>query len=239
KREPPKSIAPARSLRSTVPLSDRLDLEPTHIPPELPGDLTVSPSPGFEPTVALRPIPGPSAHGEEPHGTGMWMGLAAMGTLVGGGLGAVTLVVLISLFYLGSSLLDPGFGAPNLPLGIAPPTALPRLTVDLLPRPDELVTPDFAPTPVVGGQLADDLPLPPGADPTRDVTFSSVPIGADVYLDGRLVGQTPLVGFPLSEGDHQVKMITDAETLIRGIAVGRRKPGRYVWKGGDLWETHP
>ena len=41
----------------------------------------------------------------------------------------------------------------------------------------------------------------------------------------------------LAEGTHQVKMEGDAETTVQTIDVGRRNPTRYVWKGGDKWES--
>jgi hypothetical protein len=196
---------------------------------------------------------------DPPRSTGMWMGLAAMGTAVGAGLGAITVVLLISLFFLGSTLLEPRWTPqPPVPLAIAPSVALPPLNVDLLPAPGELVTPDLAPAvaiadhddepdtpprpvkprPVKETVPAEPPPPPVPGAPTREITFSSVPIGTDVYVDGVRIGQTPLVDVKLTEGGHQIKMISDAETLIRNVDVGRKNPVRYVWKGGDLWELH-
>jgi hypothetical protein len=59
-----------------------------------------------------------------------------------------------------------------------------------------------------------------------------------VFIDGKLVGQTPTIEIPLSDGRHEVKMVSDAESIVRTVDVGRRNPIRYVWKGGQAWETH-
>jgi len=61
---------------------------------------------------------------------------------------------------------------------------------------------------------------------------------ADVLIDGKFVGQTPLLDILVPTGTHQVKMVSDADTLVRNIDVGRRNPVRYVWKGGETWELH-
>ncbi len=81
-------------------------------------------------------------------------------------------------------------------------------------------------------------PAPVEANPTFVVTFASAPLGADVVVDGRAVGQTPVMGVQLTEGEHSVKMVSDSETIVKTIVVGRRAPNRYVWKGGDTWEAH-
>ncbi|MCA9492421.1 MAG: PEGA domain-containing protein, partial [Myxococcales bacterium] len=73
---------------------------------------------------------------------------------------------------------------------------------------------------------------------TITITFASVPLGADVEVDGKPIGRTPVMGVQLTEGAHSVKMISDSETLVKTITVGRRNPSRYVWKGGDAWEAH-
>lgn len=121
-----------------------------------------------------------------------------------------------------------GFGAPQPGFGGQPepapqPAPPPKPTKASKAAPPEPVEPP--PPPI------------PGA-PTRLVTFSSIPLGADVYVDGDRLGQTPLVGVALTDGGHQIKIISDAETLIRNIDVGKKLPSRYVWKGGDRWELH-
>jgi hypothetical protein len=192
----------------------------------------------------------------------MWMGLAAMGTMLGAILGLLTVGALGGLFLLGSTLLQPAprrVVPPPVPLAIVPPPPLPPMPKSALdPLPGELVTPELAPQVAIAEPAPQPAPPPkptkaskaappepvepppppiPGA-PTRLVTFSSIPLGADVYVDGDRLGQTPLVGVALTDGGHQIKIISDAETLIRNIDVGKKLPSRYVWKGGDRWELH-
>ncbi|MEQ1506677.1 MAG: PEGA domain-containing protein, partial [Myxococcota bacterium] len=72
----------------------------------------------------------------------------------------------------------------------------------------------------------------------RGLTFSSIPLGADVYLDRRKMGQTPLIGVKIDPGSHTVVLVSDFESLARTIEVGPKEPTRYVWKGGENWELH-
>ena len=80
----------------------------------------------------------------------------------------------------------------------------------------------------------------PGPPPValQPITVSSVPLGADLFLDGERLGQTPLLEHLVTPGPHQLRLVSDSETTIRTIEVGRRTPIRYVWKGGDTWEDH-
>jgi hypothetical protein len=70
------------------------------------------------------------------------------------------------------------------------------------------------------------------------LTFSSIPLGVDVYIDRKPVGQTPVVGVQVPPGQHELILVSDSEKLVRKIDVGKKKPVRYVWKGGETWETH-
>jgi serine/threonine protein kinase len=109
-----------------------------------------------------------------------------------------------------------------------PVQAAPKTVPKVEPRPEPVIVPGPEPA------SSDENP----AIREQKLTFSSVPLGADVFLDGKLVGRTPLIGFSVPEGSHQVKMVSDSETLVRTIDVGRRNPVRYVWKGGESWEIH-
>jgi hypothetical protein len=75
-------------------------------------------------------------------------------------------------------------------------------------------------------------------EPDQRLTFSSIPLGVDVYIDRKPVGQTPVVGVVVPAGQHELVLISDSERLVRKIDVGKKKPVRYVWKGGETWETH-
>jgi eukaryotic-like serine/threonine-protein kinase len=109
------------------------------------------------------------------------------------------------------------------------------------PAPEPIPRPRPEPVSAAPAPAPDPAPDPaPSLDdvPDRWLTFSSVPLGADVYLDGALIGRTPLMDVPVPEGVHTVKMVSTAETIVRDITVGRRNPERFVWKGGDVWELH-
>lgn len=78
-------------------------------------------------------------------------------------------------------------------------------------------------------------PAPTG--PTYDISFSSVPLGATVYIDGEKAGNTPLFKTPLIGGDHTVRMESGGASIERTIRAGRRSPARYIWRGSDQWES--
>jgi hypothetical protein len=122
--------------------------------------------------------------------------------------------------------------APVSPAPVSPAPVSPAPVPKAEPRPQPVIVPGPEPAPET----------PPAEEPPavreQKLTISSVPLGADVFLDGKLIGRTPLIGFSVPEGSHQVKMVSDSETLVRTIDVGRRNPVRYVWKGGETWEIH-
>ncbi|MEZ4239042.1 MAG: serine/threonine-protein kinase [Myxococcota bacterium] len=132
------------------------------------------------------------------------------------------------------------------PAGVAPAPAEPAPEpVRAVSQPQPAVRPAPAPAPAPAVRPApapapEPAPTPALAAEGRErwLTFSSVPLGADVYLDGELVGRTPLMDVPVTEGKHSVKMVSAGETIVRDIEVGRRNPERFVWKGGDTWELH-
>ncbi len=73
------------------------------------------------------------------------------------------------------------------------------------------------------------------------VTFVSLPLGADVLVDGELVGQAPLT-HEIGRGAHKVQMHLDlGEQVIEGameIQVGPAQPVRYQWRAmQDVWAT--
>jgi cell division septation protein DedD len=123
--------------------------------------------------------------------------------------------------------------APVAPVAPAPaepqPVAAPEPAPSPRPRPTTSPKPRPAPTAA---------PAPDPNAATYTVTLSSVPLGADVFVDGAKVGTTPVAGLSLTEGSHEIKMVGDAETTIKSITLGRRSPNRWVWTGGDRWEEY-
>ena len=74
---------------------------------------------------------------------------------------------------------------------------------------------------------------------TWPLTVSSVPMGAEVSIDGKKVGATPLRGLSLPEGEHTLKLVTaDGATATRTVRISERSPRQYIWRAdGDTWES--
>jgi len=118
--------------------------------------------------------------------------------------------------------------APNT-VAVAPaPAAEPRA-----PSP-RVETPalEAAPTP------ATEPAAPPQPDePLYSVLFSSLPMGAEVFVDGERVGLTPIKWEGVA-GSHRLRIVSDGEGTERDIVVGRRAPNRYILKIGEgEWEA--
>lgn len=64
----------------------------------------------------------------------------------------------------------------------------------------------------------------PGLAPIAVLTVSSDPVGATVYVDGRVVGRTPLDVPALPAGDHRVRLVRDGYLEhSRVVKIGRDK----------------
>jgi serine/threonine protein kinase len=119
-------------------------------------------------------------------------------------------------------------------------------TLAAAPRPAPLPVPDPAPPnplPVAPVPAQDPLPAPVPAEaptprPTRKLTFASDPAGALVRVGGAELGRTPLVAVPLPEGTHSVTVEGAQGVITRSIVVGEGRPTRFIWRGGEVWETH-
>ena len=106
--------------------------------------------------------------------------------------------------------------------------------------PEPTVTKTPVRTPAVA-KAAAPKPVPAPAAPTGptfNLTFSSIPLGATVYVDGKKLGTTPLVNTPIVSGEHKVRLEGSSGTIERTIRVSRRGPTRYIWKGSEEWEVH-
>ncbi len=74
--------------------------------------------------------------------------------------------------------------------------------------------------------------------PTYAVTLTSVPMDSQVWIDGKLVGNTPLMSVQLVGGDHTDKMKQGDSEISQNIRVGRRSPSRHMWRVSDgSWES--
>lgn len=150
--------------------------------------------------------------------------------LVIGGVVAVALAV-VAVVVIGRTT---GREAVPVPVVQVPPIAE--------PAPEPLPAPVPSPEPAPGPEVAPTAPRP---DPepvapavaTFPLDIGSAPLGAEVFLDGRRIGKTPLFGYAVPAGKHTLELRAAGQTGRTTIDVGRRKPTRYVWKGGDEWEV--
>jgi serine/threonine protein kinase len=186
------------------------------------------------------------------------LAVGAIGLLavVAMGISAASLVLGGSVVALNLS----GAGAPPeaVPVAVTPPPAVPvpeptraARPAGASPAPARPVAPPApagqpAPAPKTtapapAAQPAPAQPAPTEAQPAPaaavTITFASVPLGATVAIDGKDVGVTPVRDLPLSPGSHKVKMSLPDGAIERTITVGGRNPQRYVWRGGDKWES--
>jgi eukaryotic-like serine/threonine-protein kinase len=166
------------------------------------------------PAVGRRPPASPVRRGEPSRGRGWLVGVVATGLLATALVGGMSLVGAASAWWLW----------PDEPLALDATPVEDRNAGPGLMDDDEML------------ELLSQAPLPP-PDGLR-LTFNSVPLGADVYIDQRLVGQTPVIGVKVTEGTHEVTLLSDFERVTRTIEVSDRKPMRFVWRGGDAWEQH-
>ncbi|MCB9679651.1 MAG: serine/threonine protein kinase [Alphaproteobacteria bacterium] len=70
----------------------------------------------------------------------------------------------------------------------------------------------------------------------KPIVFASVPGGAEVVVDGAVIGNTP-VSFDLSLGAHDVQIRAQGLESSQRIEVGTGKPTRWTWTAeGDDWK---
>ena len=66
------------------------------------------------------------------------------------------------------------------------------------------------------------------------VTVDSEPQGAEVFLDGKLVGRTPMTQ-TLVTRSYQLRVVSSDGMTERRIDVQAHAPTRFIWLGGDNW----
>ena len=93
---------------------------------------------------------------------------------------------------------------------------------------------------VVGGEwrpVGQDLVVDPAPSAERSgadldvlsIALESRPTGAQVFIDGRLVGSTPMAAVALSLGVHRLEMRQNGHTGSRRISVREGLPTRFIW----------
>jgi len=74
-------------------------------------------------------------------------------------------------------------------------------------------------------------PPPPAA--TFPVAFHSEPWRAEVFIDGKSRGLTPLLDIALEGGAHQVRLQHGTEEIQGVLHVGPRKANKLSWNTGE------
>ncbi len=76
--------------------------------------------------------------------------------------------------------------------------------------------------------------------PTFEVVISSVPLGADVYLDGKYMGKSLLTLPAVSKGTHRIRLELGQKSIHKKLSI--RDNGRFVWRAnnpeGDTWFSY-
>ncbi len=128
----------------------------------------------------------------------------------------------------------------------APPSEDPDHPEDVnrerAPAPDpEPTAGSGGPSPQPPTPVSSETPEPADPEPAPDVprhpiTIGSNPAGATVFVDGFEIGETPIVGHPLAEGRHSLKLSLPDREMIQSITVGPNRPVRYMWVDGT-WKS--
>jgi len=105
------------------------------------------------------------------------------------------------------------------------PTAAPTVT----PMPTATPVPTVTPSPKVIATVAEDVPPTPEAKPqTGYLSLNSAPEQADVTIDGRLLGQTPLKNYELEVGDYQVTFSYDGQLFTQMLNIRAGETTEYT-----------
>lgn len=136
-------------------------------------------------------------------------------------------------------------GGTSLALSAAPAT--PAATTTAAPAPSAAASAKpsapSAPSASAATTRAQPASAAAGADdqalPTWPVTVSSVPLGAELWVDGQKVGNTPARALQLREGEHTLRVLTaDGRSSEKTVRVHERSPSRYIWRADqDAWES--
>lgn len=117
----------------------------------------------------------------------------------------------------------------------SPAAAAPVITITA--EPDQPAA-DAAADAAVDAVLEEPLgaEAPPAA--TVPITLSSTPWGAQVAVDSRVVGTTPVRNLALTVGAHTITMTKDSASTSHTITVGGRNPTSHTWTvETDAWRS--
>ncbi len=168
-----------------------------------------------------------------------------------GGVGLLAMAAGITAFSIGGGLLFYSLNSqPNQDASAQAPVEAPVEADDKDDAP-EVEPSEVAPEPVVEEQAPPKKakptkkaavaktvkPAPAPVGRTYDVSFVSVPMGQSIKVDGRARGTTPTT-VSLTSGRHKVHVEGVSGSIDRIVEVGRHQPTRYMWKGGQVWESH-
>ena len=76
--------------------------------------------------------------------------------------------------------------------------------------------------------------------PLYNVTISSIPLGAKVFVDGNYIGTTLLHQTSIAQGEHTIRMIWKEHSIENVVNV--QDKARYVWSvnkiGEESWSSY-
>jgi serine/threonine protein kinase len=161
--------------------------------------------------------------------TAWWAwGLGAAGVMIGfGGLafGAVALLFAQPWAADEEAPLEAQIEPIEAPPPPPAPEPLPPEPAPIAPAPIHIASP----RPVV----VIDRPQAPLA--AIEMTFTSDPLGAALFIDGERIDETPC-HVPVFEGKHRVELRhEDGQSVSKTVRVSPGQPTRYKWSGGDAW----
>jgi serine/threonine protein kinase len=167
------------------------------------------------------------------------LGLVMMLGLVGLGLGLkVTLLPAAPTSELTAEpVAAPVEPAPAKPAPAGPAPAEPA-PAEPAPAEPVIVVTIAEPEPVAEAAAVEAAVTEPAAEPeeapavaTRQITFGSQKgFGTEVYLDGVLLGKTPLAPQAVPLGSHHLRMVRGEDSIETSITVGGTTVSHYTWK---------
>ena len=167
------------------------------------------------------------------------------------GINVAGVVAIVVILFAGVSILglgvyyaerpptpEPRPAAP-LPVPVAAPAPPPVPAPAPEPEPEPEPEPQPQPVPEVKPQpVPTTTPRPqpkpePEAVPTK-VMVNSNPLGAEIMVDGKVVGTTPIRSLMLTPGVHELQLNLPSGAVRRSMTVGEGEPNTFIWTG-ERW----